>query len=205
MKLKVGYLAYTPLKLAELANKVLASTKEVAIWGSLAALLSKLAADTAALRLATTGSGPGKEVAVAAAFGTLAATFASLATAFMAVPGVTAADLASTSLPFVKERTRATSVPDQPGNLRMRHGAFPGSVAGVCDPPASDGNIRGYEGQYTLTPNDESSWSEIFSFPSSRGIRFSGLERGKDYWFRVRARNTVGTSAWSDPATIMVI
>jgi hypothetical protein len=37
-----------------------------------------------------------------------------------------------------------------------------------------------------------------------RSFKFSGLTRGKDVWVRVRARNSVGAGAWSDPATIMV-
>lgn len=47
-------------------------------------------------------------------------------------------------------------------------------------------------------------WSEIVVFPNSRSIHFENLARGKDTWFRVRARNVIGAGPWSDPATIMV-
>lgn len=45
---------------------------------------------------------------------------------------------------------------------------------------------------------------ETVTFPNSRAIHFDNLQRGKDTWFRVRARNVVGAGPWSDPATIMV-
>ncbi len=32
----------------------------------------------------------------------------------------------------------------------------------------------------------------LLSVPNSRAFKFTGLERGKDTWFRVRARNPVG-------------
>jgi hypothetical protein len=42
------------------------------------------------------------------------------------------------------------------------------------------------------------------TFASTRGFRLHGLQRGKDYWARVRGVGPNGPGAWSDPATIMV-
>ena len=89
-----------------------------------------------------------------------------------------------------------------PQNARLRHGQMPGSVDGTVD-PIPGGNIRSYEGQWATDPVN-GPWSETFTFPNSRSMRFDNLARGKDTWFRFRARNTVGAGPWSDPATIMV-
>jgi hypothetical protein len=61
-----------------------------------------------------------------------------------------------------------------------------------------------YEAQWTLDPN-ETGWSDPVAFPNSRSFNFSGLERGKDVWVRVRAVNTKGPGPRGDPASIMVI
>jgi hypothetical protein len=116
---------------------------------------------------------------------------------------VTEADLAGAGLPLVKERTQTTDVPVAPGNLRLRHGNMPGAVDGTVD-PIPGGNIRSYEGQSALDAN-AGPWSETLTFLNSRSLHFAGLERGKDTWFRVRARNVIGPGAWCDPATIMVV
>lgn len=83
----------------------------------------------------------------------------------------------------------------------MRHGSNPGEVVGSCDSLGE--NIRTYEGQWTLDPN-AGPWSDIETFPNSRSFKWTGLGRGKDTWFRVRARNAIGAGPWSDPATMMV-
>ena len=136
-----------------------------------------------------------------AATAQLAKTLGAVADDANRTPGVTAADLASTGLPENKQRTVTKEVPDAPGNLRLRHGKMPGTVDGTVD-PIPGGNIRTYEGQ--SAPDANGPWSEVQSFPNSRAIHFAGLERGKDTWFRVRARNVIGAGPWSDPAFIMV-
>ena len=40
---------------------------------------------------------------------------------------------------------------------------------------------------------------------SLRGLRFEGLERGKDWFFQIRAISPNGPGPWSDPATMMVV
>jgi hypothetical protein len=127
---------------------------------------------------------------------------ANIADAANKTPNVTDTDLASTGLPQVKQRVQLTEPPPAPQNLRLRHGQMPGSVDGIVD-PIPGGNIRSYEGQWSLDA-DAGPWSETFTFPNSRALRFTNLTRGKDTWFRIRGRNTVGPGPWSDPATIMV-
>jgi hypothetical protein len=47
-------------------------------------------------------------------------------------------------------------------------------------------------------------WTDVGTFGSTRGVTIGGLERGKDIWVRVRAVGGNGPGAWSDPATTMV-
>ena len=117
-------------------------------------------------------------------------------------PTVDETDLAGTGFPLVKERARSTTAPDAPSNLRLRHGQAPGDVGGMFTPPPGS-NTRTFEGEWTLDPINGPS-TRIEPFTNSRGLLFPGLPRGKDVWGRGRARNTIGASAWSDPATIMV-
>lgn len=37
------------------------------------------------------------------------------------------------------------------------------------------------------------------------GLLFTGLERGKDWFFQIRAIGPNGTGPWSDPAVMMVV
>ena len=148
-----------------------------------------------------TAPGPGTRAALTAAAATLAGSLSLLADNIMETPGVTDTDLAGSDFPILKERVRTTAPPAAPGNLRLRHGTMPGQVIGTCD-PAGD-NIRGYEGQWTLDLN-AGPWTDLEPFPNSRALRGDDLPRGKDIWSRVRARNSIGAGAWSDPATIMV-
>ncbi|HEV2803393.1 MAG TPA: hypothetical protein VGW57_00550 [Chthoniobacterales bacterium] len=98
-----------------------------------------------------------------------ALTLGAIADAANRTTGVTDADLASTGLPAVKQRTQLTEPPEAPQNVRLRHGQMPGAVAGACD-PIPGGNIRSYEGQWALDPVD-GPWSETFTFPNSRSHR----------------------------------
>jgi hypothetical protein len=202
MKLKTGYSDLTPTEGVDLGNQVKANMAAKPIWAALAALLTQLGLDITAVTTAMAATGPGAAEQLAAADDALSATLGAIADAANRTSGVTDADLASTGLPAVKQRTQLNEPPPAPQNLRMRHAQMPGGADGVCD-PIPGGNIRSYEGQKTLDPVN-GPWSEIFTFPNSRSLNFRDCERGKDTWFRVRARNTVGAGPWSDPATIMV-
>jgi hypothetical protein len=202
MKLKTGYSDLTPAEGVDLGNQVVANMTAKPIWAGLAALLTQLPLDIQAVTTAMAATGPGAAAQLAAADDALSITLGNIADAANKTANVTDADLASTGLPQVKQRVQLTEPPSAPLNLRVRHGQMPGSVDGSVD-PIPGGNIRSYEGQWSLDANN-GPWSDTLTFPNSRGLRFTGLARGKDTWFRIRARNTVGAGPWSDPATIMV-
>jgi hypothetical protein len=202
MKLKTGYSDLTPTEGVDLGNHVKSNMTAKPIWAGLTGLLNQLGSNIAAVTTALASTGPGVAEQLAAADDALSLTLGAIADAANRTTDVTDADLASTGLPTVKQRTQLTEPPQAPQNVRLRHGQMPGAVAGACD-PIPGGNIRSYEGQWALDPVN-GPWSETFTFPNSRSFRFTGLARGKDTWFRFRARNTIGPGPWSDPATIMV-
>ena len=203
MKLKTGYSDLTSAEGVDLGNKVGPNMTGKPIWAGLAALLTQLPLDIKAVTDAMAATGPGAATQLAAADDALSLTLGNIADAANKTPNVTDADLAGTGLPQVKQRERLTEPPAAPQDLRVRHGQMPGTVDGTVD-PIPGGNIRSYEGQWTLDANN-GPWSETLTFPNSRALSFTGLARGKDTWFRIRARNTIGAGPWSDPATIMVI
>jgi hypothetical protein len=201
-KLKTGYSDLSPEAAAELGDTVVANMTGVALWSAFAALITALPATVQAVRDAMTMTGPAATATVQVKTAVLAAALGAIADKANKTTGVTEPDLAGTGMPLVKERTATTDVPPAPTNLRLRHGNMPNTVDGTCD-PIPGGNIRSYEGQSTLDAN-AGPWSDIIVFPNSRSLHFTGLTRGKDTWFRVRARNIIGAGPWSDPATIMV-
>ena len=201
-KLKTGYSDVSPTDAADLGDAAKLNMTGKPIWAALAALLTQLTTDVASVRSAMTATGPGASAQLQAATGVLAKTLGDIADAANKTTSVTEADLAGTGLPLVKERTVTTEVPPAPLNLRLRHGALPGEVDGTVE-AIPGGNIRSYEGQWALDA-DAGPWSEVAVFPNSRALHFPGLARGKDTWFRVRARNIIGAGPWCDPATIMV-
>ncbi|MEY2564375.1 MAG: hypothetical protein QOH88_2568 [Verrucomicrobiota bacterium] len=202
MKLKTGYSDLTPAEGVDLGNAVVTNMTGKPIWAGLAALLTQLSLNITAVTNAMAATGPGAAAQLAAADDALSITLGNIADAANRTPAVTDADLAGTGLPQMKQRVQLTEPPPAPQNLRLRHGQMPGSVEGAVD-PIPGGNVRSYEGQWAPDPN-AGPWSDILTFPNSRALKFSDLARGKDTWFRIRARNTVGAGPWSDPATIMV-
>lgn len=201
MKLKTGYEDYSTDDLLHLGEKVPPNITGRPIFATLKPTPAQVDDATEALRDAMDMVGPARAQALKAATHALATLLGAIAVNAPQIPSVTDTDLAAIGLPIMKERVRETNVPPAPADLRLRHGAMPGEVRGVCQPAGP--NIRGYVSQYTLDPNG-STWTDGARSASSRGFNWSGLERGKDVWFRVAAINTVGQGPWSDPATIMV-
>lgn len=201
MKLKTGFSDLTADQVVNLGDSVKAAMTGKPIWSGMTALLTQLPLDIQALRDALAATGPGASQLVEAADLKASNTLGDIADAANKTPNVTDAELAGTTLPQVKERQAQTQVPPAPEDLRPRHGPMPGDVDASVN-PIPGGNIRTYEGQWSLNP--DSGYSETATFPNSRAIHFPGLPRGKDVWLRVRARNTIGAGPWSDPATIMV-
>ena len=48
-------------------------------------------------------------------------------------------------------------------------------------------------------------WTSLPAMSNSQAMLFTGLDRGKDCYFRVRAIGANGPSGWSDVATMMVV
>ena len=201
IKLITGYSDYSADDLWHLGKTVAANLPTLPVFSTLKPLPTEIDADATALQSAIDMHGPGRKQAINAAFVALAESLGEIAVNAPQVAAVTDAELAEIGLPVMKTPQRATQPPDAPQNLRLFHGRNPGAISGRCD---SLGNtVRVYEAQWALDPNGDT-WSNPETFPNSRSFKYSDLARGKDTWVRVRARNSIGAGAWSDPATIMV-
>ncbi len=201
IKLKSGYDDYSADGLAHLGETVAGNLPGKAIFATLKPTPAAILAAADALRSAIAMVGPGRAEAMEAAFTVLEGMLADVAVNAPQVEGVTDMDLAEIGLPKVKPQVRETNVPGAPGDLELRRAEMPGGVRGRCVPPGN--NLRGYVSQYTQDPV-AGPWVDGGRFPNSRAFHWTGLERGKDTWFRVAAINTIGQGPWSDPATIMV-
>jgi hypothetical protein len=84
--------------------------------------------------------------------------------------------------------------------VRLKGTGKMGSAQLLCDAVK---RAKTYQVQYALDPNS-GPWIDAGVFGSTRRIILSGLTRGKDYWFRVRAIGPRGPGGWSDRATTMV-
>ena len=103
-------------------------------------------------------------------------------------------DLAQFGLRVLKKPGPKTNQPPAKcENFQARHGRQQGTVLGICAPAKP--MVRLYAGQWSLDPSGNT-WSAILTFPNSRAFVWTGLERGKDTWFRVRARNIAGPGPW---------
>ena len=117
------------------------------------------------------------------------------------IPGVTDSQLACTGFDIRKAPTRRDLPVDAPNNVRLKWTGTSGQVQLACKPV---GRAKVYQAQYALDSNTDS-WADGGIFPNTRCITISGLQRGKDYWARIRAIGPTGPGPWSEPATIMVI
>jgi hypothetical protein len=77
---KLGFRAYTPTALTDLADKVPANTAGVAVWMPLAALIAAVVTADTALRRAITGSGAGHTTVIKTAHDALANSMSAFAT-----------------------------------------------------------------------------------------------------------------------------
>lgn len=109
--------------------------------------------------------------------------------------------LSATGYGLNKKPARSTGTVPAPENLRVSTTGIAGEALCKCSkvPLAVS-----YEAAYTLDPNT-GGWTTITPVTSSQNILFTGLSRGKDYYFRVRAIGANGPSGWSDVATMMVV
>jgi hypothetical protein len=109
--------------------------------------------------------------------------------------------LAASGFGLKQKPSRSTGPLPPPSNLRVATTGTAGEALCKCKAvPLADS----YECAWTLDPNN-GPWTSIAVVSSSQAMLFTGLARGKDYYFRVRAIGANGPSGWSDMATMMVV
>lgn len=109
--------------------------------------------------------------------------------------------LTNTGFDLKKKPVRREGPTDIPQNLRVKTTGTAGEALLKCKAVLY---ADGYEAEYTLEPVT-GPWVDGGVFTNSQRILFTGLTRGKDYYFRVRAYSATGKSGWSDVATMMVV
>lgn len=92
-------------------------------------------------------------------------------------------------------------VPAQVSNLSLTAGDNAGEIDAQWDPVVG-GKIT-YEIQTSLDPMTPTSWTNQPRSTKSKSA-ITGLTSGSRVWIRVRATNSAGEGAWSDPATKIV-
>lgn len=109
--------------------------------------------------------------------------------------------LAASGFDLKTKPTRSTGPLSAPLDLRVKTTGTAGEAMCKCKAvPRADS----YECGWTLDPLS-GPWTNIPPVSSSQSILFTGLQRGKDFYFRVRAIGANGPSGWSDVATMMVV
>lgn len=108
--------------------------------------------------------------------------------------------LETTGYDLAKEREANPDIPAAPENFKVIGGQGPGTI--IASAKAPDGAIS-FELQATTTPENPASYKTIAQTPGCRKIEVSGLERGKDTTFRLRALGKKGLGPWSDVAVYM--
>ncbi len=88
-----------------------------------------------------------------------------------------------------------------PRDLRVRTTGFPGQAHCRVRPLP---RARCFEGQCALA-SSPGTWMNKVVTTNAQKILYTGLERGQDYLFRVRAIGVNGHSPWSAHATMMVV
>ena len=109
--------------------------------------------------------------------------------------------LSASGFALKKKGVRSTAPLPAPENLRVKPTGISGEAGLKCKAvPRADI----YEVAYTRDPTT-GPWTSLPGFTNSQAMLVTGLERGKDYYFRVRAIGANGPGAWSDVATMMVV
>ncbi len=109
--------------------------------------------------------------------------------------------LAASGYDLKTKPTRSTTPLPPPINLRVATTGTSGEAMCKCKAvPLADT----YECEWALDPM-HGPWTGISPVSNSQAIFFTGLDRGKDYYFHVRAIGANGPSGWSDVATMMVV
>lgn len=108
--------------------------------------------------------------------------------------------LAATGFDIRKRPSRTSELPAKPLDFEVKHTGISGEARGTCKPVY---NAMSYEVEFALSPDGP--WIRGGVFTNSQKLMFTGLERGRDYFFRVRVISAVGPGPWSDISSIMVI
>jgi hypothetical protein len=146
------------------------------------------------------GNAPGAKVKRANARAAAAEKIQRLAVLLAAV-STDRAKLAHTGFPLRKSWTRDRRPTATPQNVKAMPTGLPGgaklSATGIR-------NALAYEARAT---RDMASGVFTACHPATaiRKLRFTGLERGKDWFFQIRAISPNGPGPWSDPAMMMVV
>ena len=120
----------------------------------------------------------------------------------MTVSNVTDTDLAGSGFALRQAATHTTQPPDAPTGLHLKTTGVSGELSVLLD--KVDRAVM-YDVEYTQDPVN-GPWTAGGAFNSTRGIKLTGLTRGKDYYVHVRAVATgQNKGPWSDLASAMVI
>jgi hypothetical protein len=100
-------------------------------------------------------------------------------------------------------RSTDTSPAPAPDGFTVKHGGLSGHVILHATRVAG---AKSYEAQHTDgDPHDEAAWHSVGVFTSCNKLEIDGLTPAKTYWFRLRAIDSNGNGAWTDPASLMVV
>ncbi|MEI7731217.1 MAG: fibronectin type III domain-containing protein [Verrucomicrobiota bacterium] len=110
--------------------------------------------------------------------------------------------LESTGYDLAKAPVPNPTVPDAPLNLKVVGGKLPGSVVASAKSPRG---ARSFEVQYCLGDTSVPANWKVGARPGTcNKIKFGGLERAKDYSFRICAFGKDGPGPWSDVIVYML-
>ena len=109
--------------------------------------------------------------------------------------------LESTGYDLAKDRVPYPNPPTAPQNLKVVAGTLPGTVVVSAKSPRG---ARMFEVQYCLGDTSvPANWKLGAQHSSCSKIKMDGLERGKDYAFRICAFGQDGHGPWSELTVFM--
>ncbi len=109
--------------------------------------------------------------------------------------------LETTGYDLAKDPVASPDVPGAPQNFKVVGGSVPGSA--LCSADAPDGSLA-FEIQYCVGDTSvPANWKVGAQSGKCKKVEVTGLERGKDHTFRIRAIGKKGPGPWSDVAVYM--
>ena len=200
-KLRTGFSRLREDELDDMAEKVHTALNGNTNFPTTTPTLAQLASGLDNYRAALAmPAGQARTAAVAARRAELEGLLSALASNLNLVPSVTEEMLATTGFEFRKDSVRTGADVDAPADVRVKPTGMTGELEVRCKPVD---RARSYQLQYTQNAQS-GPWIDGGIFASTRGMKVDGLERGKDYWVRIRGVGANGEGPWSDPATAMV-